>query len=152
MRTLFVILILALNFYILWRWSERLKKKGKKLAWYWGWIIPTDILILSIYSIIGIGLIGLIIINVFPLNNKKRTESEMQEITQSSLKYRDDTGKFPDNMKQLIGSRHLRKEWEKDAWKSEYRLIQNDVNTITLISAGADKTFETEDDIKVLVK
>lgn len=151
MRTLFVILILALNFYILWRWSERLKKKGKKLAWYWGWILPTDVAVLSLYSVIGIFLIGFFLFKTFPIN-QRTTKDEMQEITKSLLKYKNDTGRFPENMDELIGSRPLRKKWEKDAWKTEYVLIQNSENVVNLVSAGADKSFETDDDINVLVE
>ena len=151
MKILIGALILGLNFYILWTWSKRLKKKGKKLAWYWGWILPSDVLILISYTLIGIVLIALIIFKTFPLNQKK-TEDEMQEITDSLLKYREENGNFPENINELIGKRPLRKGWEKDAWQTEYILIQDKVNTVKLVSAGADKSFETEDDIKVLVK
>ena len=151
MRVLFIVLILALNFFILWSWSIRFKKKGKKYAWYWGWILPTDIIALTILSIMGLFVSGFFIFNTFPLN-QKRTEREMKDIKQSLIKYKNDEGQFPDNIEMLIGQRPLRRDWKSDAWNTNYLLGQNRMNTLILISAGSDKLFDTEDDIEVLIK
>jgi len=151
MRIILVLIILFLNLFILWRWSKRLDKDDKKLAWYWGWILPTDILVLSLYSGFGVLITLLFVFNTFPLNQRS-TEREMKLIEKELIKYNQHNGHFPKDLDVLIGNRPLRKDWKSDAWKTNYQLRNNEFSRIILTSAGTDRIFDTEDDLSVVIE
>ena len=63
--------------------------------------------------------------------------------------WKNNLGKYPTELNELIGNSPLRQNWKKDAWNREYefKIIENG-NGFLIISAGSDGKFGTEDDIK----
>lgn len=134
------------NLFILGLWHRYRKKRGKKLAWYWGWILPSEVISLSLLALIGITATTMYAFDTFPIH-KKRTIKEMNEIKGSILKYHDETGSFPTSLQEIIGQNPLRQSWKSDSWNTAY-LLTHQIRKITITSAGSDKQFGTVDDIR----
>ena len=146
-----LLIIIILNILILSLWHRSLKKKGKKLAWYWGWILPTDVIALSLITLFGIAVIIISAFDMFSFK-EKRTIDEMNEIKKSILKYHNDKSVFPNSLQELIGQNPLRREWKFDNWNTQYKLIYQNEEEMKIISAGSDRKFDTEDDLKMKLK
>lgn len=135
------------NLFILGLWQRYRKKREKKLAWYWGWILPSEVISLSLLALIGIAATTMYAFDTFPIR-KKRTINEMNKIKSSILKYHDDTGSYPTSLQELIGQNPLRQSWKSDSWNTSYRLTHQMLK-ITITSAGSDRQFGTVDDIRI---
>ena len=63
--------------------------------------------------------------------------------------WKENLGKYPTELNELIGNSPLRQDWKKDAWNREYEftIIENGKRFL-ITSAGSDGKFGTEDDIK----
>lgn len=83
--------------------------------------------------------------SVFP----EKTEKEISEMSERMENWNEKFGKYPTELKELIGNSPLRQDWKKDAWNREYKftIIENG-NGYLITSAGSDGKFGTEDDIK----
>ena len=145
------VLILILNLLILGIWYRHRRKRGKKLPWYAGWILPSDIFVVLGILVIGIFGIAMFFTDNFPLG-QKRTEKEMTEIKLAIEKFKKDTKNFPDSIDELIGKNPLRKNWSEDNWGTAYKLFKNENQSIELTSAGTDRQFGTKDDLKIEIK
>ena len=83
--------------------------------------------------------------SIFP----EKTKKEIAEISERIEKWNEKFGKYPSDLKNLIGNNPMRQEWKKDYWNRPYKyyLTENGQDFL-IISAGMDGKFETEDDIK----
>ena len=140
-----IIAFLLIDLIILYLWEKRRKKNGKTLAWYWGFVSPTLIILAPLALIVGLLVGSGIADRILPLN-ENRTISEMEEIRNALFKYKDEKSVLPSSLDVLIGNYPLRQEWKKDKWGNDY-LYERD----KLISAGKDKTLGTGDDIIILL-
>jgi hypothetical protein len=81
-------------------------------------------------------------------NNPRVTLEEGKDIVSALNKYKNDNGKYPDDLQTIISSKPVRSGWNSDAWGQLYQYsISSDKKMFTLISKGKDKTLGTEDDI-----
>jgi len=144
------LLLVAFNLYILFLWNRRKREKGEKLAWYWGLILPTDVFLLILMSVIGIGGIGLLVLENSGTKNKS-TEEEMGIIMEAINNYQVKTGNYPISINNLIMNNPLKLGWKTDQWGSTYNLT-NSLDGINLISPGKDMVIGTMDDIKLEIK
>lgn len=144
------ILTLIFNLIILGLWYRHRRKKGKKLAWYWGWILPSDIISLSILTMLGLGLTAAFAFDLLPLG-QKQTEKEMDQIEQALRKYYEDLGVACISLDDLIGKNPLRQEWKQDYWGTEYSLTTKDCLYFRLTSFGPDKENQTSDDLRIII-
>ena len=80
----------------------------------------------------------------------KQTQEEMSQMQKRLKSWKENTGKYPENLDELIGNNPLRQNWKTDAWNNpyQYRLIQNG-EAYLIVSAGQDKLFKTDDDIRI---
>ncbi len=120
------------------------------MAWYWGWILPTDALALVLMSIIGVVAMVMLGLDLFS-SNQKKTEEEMVEIKSSIIDYYKEVEHFPKSLDDIIKNNPLKRTWIKDYWGTNYKLQMVDEKKIRLISAGVDRTFESNDDIVVQI-
>ena len=83
--------------------------------------------------------------SVFP----EKTKKEISEMSERMENWNEKFGKYPTELKELIGNSPLRQDWKKDAWNREYEftIIENGKRFL-ITSAGSDGKFGTEDDIK----
>ncbi len=146
-----LIIFLLLDFGILWLWHRYRKDKTKEPAWYWTWLGPTSVILLTIFTLLAASGTYIFVQNTFPLE-LKRTEREMGKIEKAIVKYHADSGHFPHDMEDLIGKNPIRKEWVLDGWGSEYQLTQEKNENVQLSSAGADMEFGTTDDLVIVLK
>lgn len=77
----------------------------------------------------------------------KETLKEMEAITDYIIAYEENTGEKVQSLETLVKGRPLKKDWLKDSWGKPYQLITTP--TFELISAGRDRQFGTEDDIRI---
>lgn len=83
--------------------------------------------------------------SVFP----KKTEKELTEMNDSMEKWHEKFGHYPTELTELIGNNPIRQDWIKDAWNRPYKYtVSENGKGFSIISAGADGRFGTEDDIK----
>ncbi len=120
------------------------------MAWFWGIILPTDIIILSLIVISFLAASILFIMDTFPLK-QKRTIKEMKAIKEAMLNYKHNMNEYPADLVEIIGSNPVRKEWFTDAWANDYVLDLKKENNIQLMSKGKDGKLHTNDDIIVLI-
>lgn len=74
------------------------------------------------------------------------TKSEMEDIVKALNKYQVDTDSFPTDYLRFVRTKPIWDSWYDDYWGTAYRYINNEVD-VTLVSAGKDQTFDTDDDI-----
>ena len=78
-----------------------------------------------------------------------RTKQEITEISKRTEKWKNQFGKYPLELNELIGNYPLRKTWKTDSWNNPYRYsVTQDGASFVIISAGSDGIFNTKDDIK----
>ncbi len=78
----------------------------------------------------------------------EQTLEEGNKIVSALQKYKENEGKYPDNIQVVIGDRPVRKGWIKDAWEQNYIYeLTEDGKNFNLTSKGKDKVLNTEDDI-----
>ena len=83
--------------------------------------------------------------SVFP----KKTKQEISEMSDRIDNWKENLGKYPTELNELIGNNPLRQDWKKDAWNREYEFTITDNGKGFLITpAGSDGKFHTDDDIK----
>lgn len=83
--------------------------------------------------------------NVFP----ERTQSQIAEMSDFMKSWNKNIGRYPTDLKELIGNNPLRQSWHRDAWNREYQFtIMENGKVFLIVSAGADGIFGTDDDIK----
>ena len=106
---------------------------------------------IQVISVLVIGSLSAILFftyqrkSVFP----EKTKQEISEMSNRMDNWKENLGKYPTELNELIGNSPLRQEWKKDAWNREYefKIIENG-NGYLITSAGSDGKFGTEDDIK----
>lgn len=78
----------------------------------------------------------------------EKTRTELVEITEWTEKWKENYGRYPTELNEIIGNNPIRQDWKRDAWNRAYKYIQTE-NPIgfKIISAGSDGHFDTEDDI-----
>ena len=81
----------------------------------------------------------------------RTTKKELVEISNSILRYKQQTKTVPQSLIDLIGSRPLRRTWLTDSWDNHYVYVLDSDSTITIISKGKDNMLNTDDDIKITV-
>lgn len=83
--------------------------------------------------------------SVFP----EKTKKEILEMSDRMENWKENLGKYPTELNELIGNSPLRQDWKKDDWNREYEftIIENEKKFL-ITSAGSDGKFGTEDDIK----
>lgn len=80
--------------------------------------------------------------------NQRDTITECKLISASLDKYNTIHNTYPDNLETLISSNPLHASWSTDKWGQPYKYNKTSRKGFTLISAGADGKFNTNDDIK----
>lgn len=128
--------------------SKMEKADGKKRPFQRYFLQPSSIMVISV---LVIGSLSAILFftyqrkSVFP----EKTKKEISEMSNRMDNWKENLGKYPTELNELIGNSPLRQEWKKDAWNREYefKIIENG-NGYLITSAGSDGKFGTEDDIK----
>ena len=108
---------------------------------------PSSVITIAVF-IIGIITAAIFVqyqqISIFP----KKTKKEIAEICDRMESWNENLGKYPTELKELIGNNPLRQNWNKDSWNREYKFIVSENGKEFLVaSAGSDGIFGTEDDI-----
>ncbi|MDY8135424.1 type II secretion system protein GspG [Aquimarina sp. 2201CG5-10] len=108
----------------------------------------------SVIVMVSIIIIGIIAGVVFLTYQKlvtypKRTEKEISKISEKIEGWNEKYGYYPVDLNELIGKNPLRQDWKTDAWNQPYKyIVAVKGDEFSLISAGSDGNFNTEDDIK----
>lgn len=76
------------------------------------------------------------------------TKSEMEDIVKALNKYQIDTDTFPTDYSRFVRTKPIWDSWYDDYWGTAYRYTIEG-KSLSLISAGKDHVFETDDDIVV---
>lgn len=87
---------------------------------------------------------GLYVKNEFLSENF--TKSEMEEIIKALNRYQTDTDTFPSDFASFVSSKPIWDSWYTDHWGNSYKYVKEG-EYVKLISAGKDRTFDTDDDI-----
>jgi len=83
--------------------------------------------------------------NIYP----DKTRNEIIEISNALNKWKNHYGYYPTDLKDITKGKPLRKEWTNDVWKNPYKYnVRENGNSFEIISAGSDREFNTNDDIK----
>lgn len=77
----------------------------------------------------------------------KETEKEISEMSDRMESWNERFGQYPMDLNELIGNSPIQQKWKKDAWNQAYKYTLSEKG-FSIISAGFDGKFETEDDIK----
>lgn len=108
----------------------------------------------STLMFIGLFILGNICIFLFLRYQKtsvlpEETKKELTEINDRIVKWNDKFGKYPTDLNELIGINPMRKDWKQDSWNRPYKYeINENGSDFSIISAGLDGKFGTDDDIK----
>jgi general secretion pathway protein G len=79
----------------------------------------------------------------------KETKREIVEISNKLEEWNKKFGQYPTELNELIGNNPLRQDWRNDAWNHPYQfIIAKNGKKFSIISAGSDGKFGTDDDIK----
>ncbi|QRM90681.1 hypothetical protein FG167_16035 [Lacinutrix sp. WUR7] len=80
----------------------------------------------------------------------EKTRKELVEINVWTEKWIESYGRFPTDLNEIIGKNPIMQDWKKDAWNRSYKYKKTkNKKGFSIISAGFDGQFETEDDIKL---
>ena len=79
--------------------------------------------------------------------NEDKTKAQMITISNKLEKHRDHYKAYPKNYNEFISKKPIWNHFKTDAWNIPYRYQLTDSVHYTLISAGKDGTFDTEDDL-----
>ena len=130
------------------RVNEKEKRDGSKRP------IEKYLLQPSTLMVIGFSVFGIICIFLFIIYQKttiypSKTKKELIEISDRIVKWNDKFGKYPTNLNELIGINPMRVDWKQDSWNRPYKYeINENGKDFSVISAGPDGRFGTDDDIK----
>lgn len=104
------------------------------------------VVIPACFFIMGFGSVYMVrAINNF--NQPRFTRQEGVEIARAIERYRDDMGRLPASINDLIRRVPPRAGWRTDAWGNDYIYSIHGNGTYTLISKGADGESGTVDDV-----
>jgi hypothetical protein len=82
---------------------------------------------------------------------ERLTKSELSEIKQAILIFKQQEGRLPKNLEEIIGDNPIKKSWIKDEWNRPYHyVILDTVSQFYLHSLGNDGVPKTEDDIYLI--
>lgn len=130
------------------RITKKEKEDGIKRPFQKYFMQPSALMFLSV---IVIGSISAILFftyqrkSVFP----EKTKKEILEMSDRMENWKENLGKYPTELNELIGNRPSRQDWKKDAWNREYEFtIKENGKGFLITSAGSDGKFHTDDDIK----
>ncbi|MDO6492886.1 MULTISPECIES: type II secretion system protein GspG [unclassified Cellulophaga] len=128
--------------------SKMEKADGKKRPFQRYFLQPSSIMVISALVIGNLSAILFFTYQgkfVFP----EKTKQEISEMSARMDNWKENLGKYPTELNELIGNSPLRQEWKKDAWNREYefKIIGNGKGYL-ITSAGSDGKFGNEDDIK----
>lgn len=99
-------------------------------------------------AIIGLFLISIFMIVVYPGIQNNKTEKQLSKIVELLEKEKRDVGEYPIQLNAIIRNNPLLKDITKDDWNNEINYkLSNDGMSYRLFSNGKDKTPHTEDDI-----
>ena len=128
--------------------SKMEKADGKKRTFQRYFLQPSSIMVISV---LVVGSLSAILFFTYQRNSMfpEKTKQEISEMSKRMDNWKENLGKYPTELNELIGNSPLRQEWKKDAWnrKYEFKIIENG-NGFLITSAGSDGKFGTEDDIK----
>jgi len=75
-------------------------------------------------------------------------EIDMNSISDAITTYFGDTSEYPEDLEMLV-PKYLPSTYSLlDSWGTPFRLEKDDQQNLTLLSAGADRVFDTGDDVK----
>ena len=130
------------------RVSKKEKKDGIKRPIQKFFLQPSLLLFTGIFVIGSISAILFFTYqrkSVFP----EKTKKEISEMSDRMENWKENLGKYPTGLNELIGNSPLRQDWAKDAWNREYEFkITENGKGFLITSAGSDGKFNTDDDIK----
>ena len=128
--------------------TKKEKEDGIKRPLQRYFLQPSSIMVISVLIILSISAFLFFSYqrtSIFP----EKTEREISEMSNRMENWKENLGKYPTELNELIGNSPLRQDWKKDAWNREYKLtISENGKGFLITSAGSDGKFETEDDIK----
>lgn len=128
--------------------SKMEKADGKKRPFQRYLLQPSSIMVISVLVIGSLSAILFFThqrISVFP----EKTKQEISEMSNRMVNWKENLGKYPTELNELIGNNPLRQDWKKDAWNREYEFtITENGKGFLITSAGSDGKFHTDDDIK----
>lgn len=128
--------------------TKKEKEDGIKRPFQRYFLQPSSIMVISVLIITSISAFLFFSYqrkSIFP----KKTEREISEMSDRMKNWKENLGKYPAELNELIGNSPLRQDWKKDAWNREYKLtISENGKEFLITSAGSDGKFGTEDDIK----
>ena len=128
--------------------TKKEKEDGIKRPLQRYFLQPSSIMVISVLIILSISAFLFFSYqrtSIFP----EKTEREISEMSDRMENWKENLGKYPTELNELIGNSPLRQDWKKDAWNREYKLtISENGKGFLITSAGSDGKFGTEDDIK----
>ena len=77
-----------------------------------------------------------------------QTTQHMQQMHNAMRMYKVDHGSYPDSFTSLHQGSYISTNTPKDYWENKMRFEHSENNPPQIRSAGADGTFDTEDDLK----
>jgi general secretion pathway protein G len=128
--------------------SKKEKADGKKRPFQRYFLQPSSIVVI-IVLVVGSASAFLFFsyqrASIFP----EKTKNEIAEMTERMEKWNERFGKYPADLKELIGNNPMRQDWKTDSWNRPYQYsITENGNGYLIVSAGSDGKFQTNDDIK----
>lgn len=84
------------------------------------------------------------------IRHPEQTKNELLDIRNALYLHKESFGTYPEQLAELAKGRPLRESWSTDAWDNPYRYdVDKSNQTFTLISAGSDGEFGTDDDLQI---
>lgn len=128
--------------------TKKEKEDGIKRPFQRYCLQPSSIMVISVLIITSISAFLFFSYqrkSIYP----EKTKIEISEMSNRMENWKENLGKYPTELNELIGNSPLRQDWKKDAWNRKYKLmILENGKEFLITSVGSDGKFGTEDDIK----
>ena len=128
--------------------SKMEKADGKKRPFQRYFLQPSSIMVITVLvvgSISAFLFLSYQRLSVYP----EKTEKEIGEMTERMKNWKEIFGEYPTDLNELIGNNPMQQKWKTDSWNRPYHYsVTEDGNGFSIVSAGSDGKFKTEDDIK----
>jgi 4-amino-4-deoxy-L-arabinose transferase-like glycosyltransferase len=79
--------------------------------------------------------------------NERNTIKEMDKIAAALESYHGHQKQYPASFAEFVNTKPIWKNWQTDAWSNLYQYELTETTSYTLISAGEDQVYGTEDDL-----
>jgi len=128
------------------RVSKKEKEDGIKRPIQKYFLQPSSIMLIAI---LFIGSLSSILFFTYQrtFTFTQNTKNEILEMSERMENWKENLGKYPLGINELIGNSPIRQGWKKDAWNREYKYTITEKGFL-ITSSCSDGQFGTDDDIK----